>query len=265
MRKIFYWILIGIGALGIAATVVAACVSTGIGIGTVLPGCAGIVLIAYGVLHLKHPGPVIRNRIFRRIVVVIVCIGLLSFAAIETVITVWANTAAPEKNVNFVIVLGCGIFPDGELTRTLQNRLDGAYGYLETHKDALCIVSGGQGADEPFPEADAMKGYLMAKGIDQSRIVTEARSSSTEENLAFSLQIMEQDYPQLEKTVLIATSGYHVFRARLLAKTLGMDAYGLPCATPWPVFINGYMREYLSVINMAVFHIGGGVSFLRNG
>ncbi|MDD5017455.1 MAG: YdcF family protein [Eubacteriales bacterium] len=254
LKKTFYVLLIILGVLGIAATMTAFFVSTGITIGTWLPGAAGIVIAAYGLIHLKRPGPVIRQRALRIIVTVIVCIGILSFVVIEALIIAGAGADIQQKEADYVIVLGCGIFPDGSLTRTLKNRLDTAYEYLTEYEEALCVVSGGQGPTEPVPEAEAMRDYLVALGIDEDRITIEPKSTSTKENLSFSANIMRQEYPDL-KTAAVVTSDFHIFRAVMIAKNCGIDAFGLAAPTPWYTVINNYMREYVGVINTVLFQL----------
>lgn len=253
LKKIFYIALIVVGVLGILNTIFIIPVSSSISIGTLLPAMAGVVLAAYGLIKILRPGPIIPNKILRIVVTVCVVIGIISFAVIETLIVASAVSSDDDKEANFVIVLGCGIFKDGSLTLTLQNRLDAACDYLEIHEDTICIVSGGQGGHEPRPEGEAMKDYLISKGLDESRILVEARSTSTEENIKFSMELMDKGYPNLEKTAAIVTSDFHVFRSVMIAKDNGLNAFAIPCPTPFYVVANCYMREYLAIINTFLF------------
>jgi uncharacterized SAM-binding protein YcdF (DUF218 family) len=179
---------------------------------------------------------------------------MLTFVLVEMFIYAWAEHSPTEKNLDYIIVLGCGIFSDGSLTRTLQNRLDTAYDYLIAHEDVPCVVSGGQGPDEPMPEAEAMMDYLVSRGIEPARIVAEPASTSTYENLAFSKTMMQQSVSDTGR-VGIVTSDFHVFRSLMIAENQGIDAYGIPAPTPWYVAINCYMREYLGVVNTLLFQL----------
>ncbi|MGE5494298.1 MAG: YdcF family protein [Burkholderiales bacterium] len=254
LKKIFYIATVALGVLGVAATAVAALVSTGISTGVVLPGLAGAVLIAWGLKHILHPGPVIGIKWLRIAVTVIICIGLLSFAAIEAMIIAFPADDAPES-VNFVIVPGCAIFPDGRLTLTLKNRLDAAYSYLVENEGAICIVSGGQGRREPTTEAEAMKNYLVSRGIDPSRIALEGNSFDTQDNMSQSSALMDNMFPGKKKTAVVATSDFHVLRAVTLARNNGIEAYGISAPTPWYIAVNYYMREYISVLKMALIDL----------
>jgi uncharacterized SAM-binding protein YcdF (DUF218 family) len=119
--------------------------------------------------------------------------------------------------------------------------------------DAVCLVSGGQGANETMPEAIVMKNWLTDHGIDESRIYMEENSHSTSENIRFSKEKLES-LGLSDKTVVGVSTAFHLPRIQLLAKR-----YGLPMTligAPSPSFANHYVsmvREYLSYIKMALF------------
>ena len=254
LKKIYYIILIVLGTAGIAATVVSLFVSAAITIGTIMPGAAGIVIGTYGLIHVLRPGHIIRKKTLRMIITVVVCIGIAVFAVIEGVIIYWANTDTSFQDADYVIVLGCGVFPDGRLSLTLKNRLDTAYGYLVRHEDTLCIVSGGQGTNEPLPEAEAMKAYLIGLGLNESRIRVETTSTSTKENIAHSVAIMQQVDPDMRHAGIV-TSDFHVFRSVIIAKSEGLNAFGIAAPTPWYISVNCYMRECIGVIHSVLFEL----------
>lgn len=263
LKKVLCWALIVLGAIGIFATAAALFVTNGANIGTVLPGLSGAILIAYGIFRLKAKRPLFRNKAMRIIVTAVICLGLALFIFVEALIIFASCAPEPEEEAGVVIVLGCGIFPNGRLSLSLKSRLDAAYEYLAAHGDTLCIVTGGQGDNEPRSEADAMKDYLGSRGIAQNRIYTETKSTSTEENLSNALIIMRG--LGIEKSLAaIATNDYHVYRATMLAGEMGLRAFGLPAKTPLLVRLGSYMRESLAVVNTWAFHVGSGNTFLEN-
>ncbi len=90
-----------------------------------------------------------------------------------------------------VIVLGCQV--KGETpTPMLCDRLNAALELLESNPNAVCVVSGGQGPQEHISEAEAMRRYLNERGIADKRIITEPLSTSTEENLRFSAELLSE-------------------------------------------------------------------------
>lgn len=255
LKKVFYIALLVLGTAGIASTAFAAFMSTGISVGTVLPGAAGLVFIAYALIHILRPGNIIKIKALRFIIISLVVIGLLSFIAVESLIIIAENTCSRDENANFVIIPGAGIFSDGRLTKTLTNRLDTAFEYLIVHENAICFVSGGKGENEPYTEAMAMKEYLVERGLPASRIIEEQNSSDTLQNMEFCSAMMDDLFPGVEKSAVIITSGYHVFRALFLARNNGIKASAIAAPTAWYAVINNYLREYAGVLHSWVFEL----------
>lgn len=249
MKKFILYLLIAIGILGIIDTILVIPISTGIGYGTLMPAGIGICLIVFSILKLiRKDKPIIKHKILRRVITTLVCLGILVFALTETLLVASAAKYKTNKeDNNYVIVLGCGVFANGNLTLTLMNRLDAAKEYLDAHPDTLCIVSGGQGPNEPTSEAFAMKKYLLGKDIDTERIILEDQSTSTKENLLFSMKVMEKYNPDLEKTAAIVTNDFHMFRSLMLAKHIGIKSSGIVCPTPYYIRLNCYLREFLAM------------------
>lgn len=244
-KKCLFIAVIAFGGVIILWSILAAMSSVGISIGMLAPAAAGAVLIAWAIWHLITSKPVLKPKWLRIAVIAFVCVGIAAILMLETLMLAAAGTT-PEKPADTVIVLGCGIFPDGKLTVSLKNRLDAAYDYLENHPNACVIVSGGQGDNEPIAEADAMQNYLKLKGIEPSRIYAEDKSTSSEENLAYSLEIIKEY--NLSKAVAIVTSDYHIYRALQLANELGYTGYGIPSPTPWRVWLSCHVREWLAIV-----------------
>lgn len=146
------------------------------------------------------------------------------------------------ENFDFVVVLGAQTHGD-QPSRTLRERLDLAYDYLTAHPQAHVVVSGGQGPDEDYTEAEVMRSYLIGRGIAPDRILKEEQASNTRENLYNSQQIAQENGLDTSR-VLIITSEFHMNRARFIAYDLGMSPYGITSTTT-PKFLqwNYYLRE----------------------
>lgn len=248
-RKFFLLLLLLIGVLGIADTVLLIPVTSSITLGMAFPAGFGIVLIAFSVLNLTKQKPYFKNKTLLRIIAAVLAAGALFFFVIEAFIWQGAHSKEAEHTeANFVVVLGCGIFPDGRLTLALKNRLDAAYDYMQKYPDSVCVVSGGQGANEPVPEGQAMAEYLLEKGMDESRVLREEKATSTRENLLYSYGIITSAYPDGEKSVAVVSSDFHMFRVKFLAKRFDIDAIGIPSPTSWYIRPNCYIREFFAVV-----------------
>ncbi len=186
---------------------------------------------------------------------IVLCIFALALAAgcivviIESTLMYKAAKKTPPADAT-VIVLGCKVYGDRP-SIMLQRRLDAAYDYLKANPGSLCIVSGGQGADEPVSEADCMYAYLLEKGISADRLYKEARSTSTRENLLFSEEIIRAE--KMNTTIALVTNEFHEYRASLVARDLGLENYSIPGATPAWLFPTYYLRELYGIMYEWVF------------
>ena len=157
----------------------------------------------------------------------------------------------PEPNKDFLIVLGCGLRPDGAPTPLLQGRLDRALSFYQkqkasTGRELIFITSGGQGPDETISESAAMKHYLMEHGVPESRIVEEDQSSDTFENMKFSKEKIIEIDPS--GRIAFSTTNYHVFRSGLFARRVKMRAVGIGAKTKWYFWPNAAVREFVGLL-----------------
>ena len=156
---------------------------------------------------------------------------------------------APDKD--FLIVLGCGLKPDGTPTPLLQGRLDRALRFAqrqeaETGKRLTFVASGGQGPDEAVAESAAMKRYLMDRGVPAERIIEEDRSTNTLENMRFSKEKIQALDPGAR--IAFSTTNYHVFRSGLFARRVKMRAVGMGAPTKWYFWPNAAVREFAGLL-----------------
>ena len=157
----------------------------------------------------------------------------------------------PDKDKDFLIILGCGLRKDGTPTPLLKGRCDRALAFdkkqkEETGKELIFITSGGQGENEANSESIAMKRYLMENGVPEERIVEEDKSTDTFENMKFSkAKILERGE---NAKIAFATTNYHVFRSGLFARRVKMRAVGIGARTKWYFWPNAAVREFVGLL-----------------
>jgi len=204
------------------------------------------LLGCYGLLYLlvkKYGKPV---RIARTVLNICVCIGVAVVAVTEGFV-IHASLGDPDKSCRYMVVLGCMVRDDGPSV-SLQNRIDAAYDYLTEHPQVIAIVSGGQGQDEPMTEAQCMYEHLVEMGIDPDRVWIEDQATSTWGNLQLSLALIEEKTGTRPHTIGLLSSEYHLFRASLQAKDLGLETVGIPAKTTLPLdALNHFLREVAGV------------------
>ena len=219
--------------------------------GLVLVGFSALT-VCYRLIHLLSAHALTAAKFLHLLLTACVCLGLLA-ALITGAVIYHASLGSAGTPCDYVIVLGCGV-NGTEPSLSLQNRIDAAYAYLTAHPDAVCVVSGGQGPGEDMTEAACMKRELTQMGIDPDRIWEEDQSTSTIENLTFSLAVIEDQAGTRPDTVGIVSSEYHLYRASLMAKSLGVSSVGIPGKTTWfTLWANYHMREIVAVWAYLIF------------
>lgn len=215
---------------------------------------AGLILFLGGMIIKRKPeilGSLWDEKVCRYIICGIAGIlaVLLLLILLETVCIVKATIRKPEKDA-VVVILGCKIYGENA-SLTLISRLEAAARYLKKYPQSRCIVSGGQGSDEPISEAECMYRYLIRQGISPSRIIKEDKSTSTRENLTYSLEILcskEQKDGWEKRKIAIATSEFHQYRASRIADSLGIRHGAISAATPWWLLPTFYVRELYGIL-----------------
>lgn len=184
----------------------------------------------------------------------------------------------PDKDKDFIIVLGCGIRKDGTPTPLLRGRLDRALEFARrqeelTGKQPIFVTSGGQGKNEIVSESACMKRYLMEKGVPEERIIEEDKSNDTAQNMRFSKEKIAAVDPAGK--VAYSTTNYHVFRSGLCARRVKMRAVGMGASTKWYFWPNAAVREFVGLltehrgkqaailISLIVFYIAATILYYR--
>ena len=179
--------------------------------------------------------------------------ALLIAALFVAVMFVFIAVRGSKNTVTFnedcVLVLGCGIRGETILP-TLQLRLDKCVEYLQRNPSALVIVSGGQGRNEDISEAEAMKRYLVSKGIGAAQIVEENRSRNTEQNFQYSKELIDKHFSSTSFSVACITSNYHAYRAKKTAEKADLSIAQYNSGSLCYLYPSAYFREMLSICKM---------------
>ena len=145
-----------------------------------------------------------------------------------------------------MIILGAGLINGDKVSKLLSDRIDRAIAvYHRCGKHPILIPSGGQGNDEKIPEAEAMKAYLLEKGIPEADIVLEDKSTTTYENLTNSKRLI--DSREGEKNTALVSSNYHVYRALRYCGKIGLKCTGIGGHTAFYYWPSAVIREYIAV------------------
>jgi uncharacterized SAM-binding protein YcdF (DUF218 family) len=184
------------------------------------------------------------GRLFLRILSILLsCI--LALAIVLAVLIFGAALRQPSEQ-GTMIVLGAQV--NGSVPSImLEERLRRAESYLKEHTDVPCIVSGGQGALEDISEAQAMADWLEDHGIAKDRIILESESTSTEENLFFSAEVLRKE--NLPESVILVTNEFHEYRAMYYAKKAGLTPSPASAGTRIWLFPTYFVREMYGILS----------------
>lgn len=171
-----------------------------------------------GFYYNNFPGGILMKLLLRFIEILIV-IFVTVVITLEYQIISFALYEKPKKS-DVIIVLGCAVYGK-KPSPFFKERLDEALRLYKEGYGKYIIVSGGKGPGENISEAEAGKEYLLKNGIPEKIILTDNKSFSTYENLFYSKEIMDKNSL---KTAIIISNKFHLKRASVIAKRIGIDA-----------------------------------------
>lgn len=202
----------------------------------------GLLGLLSGSRYLALPAKILKIMMIMGII-----LGMISFVIVESIIVQNAKSD-PTEDCHYVLVLGAGLHGKTP-SLILSSRLQRAYQFLQQNPNTTAVLCGGRGPNETITEAEAMKQYLISKGIPSDRLILENRSRSTDQNIKFAGQILDWLEGPIHHKVVIITNDFHLYRAKKLALDYKMIPAGISVPTPDYYFLkyNYFLREYFSV------------------
>jgi vancomycin permeability regulator SanA len=121
-----------------------------------------------------------------------------------------------------IIVLGAAVWPDGQPSPALRRRVAHAVQAFRADQGRRLLMTGGMGKHPPA-EAHLMRQLALDAGVATSCILVEDRATSTLQSALRCSRILRQ---RGWSTALIVTDRYHLRRALLVFRSLGIQACG---------------------------------------
>lgn len=240
--------LFGLGIACVLASLLSALAIFGLTFGTIFIMAVGIFIVFFGLTYAKMNDAKLDRQmfLFRSFLTGVMLLGILSFTWIE-ILVFQAARSDSVVNTKYAVVLGAGLRGD-QPSRTLKTRLDKGIEYLRENPEAQIVVAGGLGPAKSLSEAEVMKRYLTAQGIDENRILLEEKSTTTDENLKFTKELIIAREGVPVQSISVVTSDYHLYRAKLIAGKYYPQVQGLAAESPLLLKINYAIREYFAVV-----------------
>jgi vancomycin permeability regulator SanA len=126
-----------------------------------------------------------------------------------------------RRGFNYIIVFGAAVGSDGTPSAVLRHRLGAAMKWAEGRSRVRFLVTGGLG-DHPPAEADAMRSYLLERGVQDRMIMTEPTGLDTLSSAVRCIEILERRSDA--DSVVLCSSSFHLPRCWLIFRALGFAA-----------------------------------------
>ena len=186
-------------------------------------------------------------------VVVIVVVG---FTAVRVWQVARQDSRAPA---DAIVVLGASQF-DGRPSSVFRSRLDHAKALYDAHVAPVVVTVGGNRQGDRFTEAGTGAAYLRSQGVARDAVVELAVGRDTLSSLrAIAAEAARRSW----RDVLLVTDPWHSYRARAMAREVGLHAATSPTRSG-PVVqgrsseVRYIARETMAYLYFRVFGRGAG-------
>jgi vancomycin permeability regulator SanA len=153
--------------------------------------------------------------------------------------------AAEIRSRPVALVFGASVYGK-TLSATLERRVDTAVALHRAGRVSRILVSGDNSSTH-YNESDAMRRYVISRGVPEADVVSDFAGFSTYETLYRAREIFGVTRP------VLVTQGYHLPRAIYIARRLGMDPVGVAAPGPDGVVASGLARARETLASVKAF------------
>lgn len=149
------------------------------------------------------------------------------------------DQASQLADVDCILVLGCKVGADGTLSHMLEDRLRQGVALYDLGAAPKLLMSGDHGTAE-YDEVDAMKRYAVDANIPSSDVFMDHAGFSTYESIYRAKEVFGVE------RVIIVTQEYHLYRALMIARRMGLEAYGV--AVNYRTYVGQTSRDIREIL-----------------
>ncbi len=174
------------------------------------------------------------------IAAIFLVLGLNRYVQLSTQSRILTNhEAAALEDVDCILVLGCGVWDNGQPSHMLEDRLKRSIEVYNGGGAPKLLMSGDHGRED-YDEVGVMKQFAIDAGIPSEDIFMDHAGFSTYESLYRAKEIFGA------KKIIIVSQTYHLYRALHIADALGIEAYGV--GADYRSYQNQTMRELREIL-----------------
>jgi uncharacterized SAM-binding protein YcdF (DUF218 family) len=149
-----------------------------------------------------------------------------------------------------IVVLGAAQY-NGRPSPVLKARLDHTFDLFTRGYAHSIITTGGYGPDPNFSEAHVSTQYLIKRGVDPSRIVTDQGSGTSYDSIQAAAALM---HAKGWKSALVVSDGFHLYRLKKMFEDSGIHAYTSPAPNS-PIEVASSQRLWHSLREVLLFSV----------
>src|SRR5215212_9411161 len=153
------------------------------------------------------------------------CVAALVVTGLVLVIAIYRQARTDQaRPAQAIVILGTAQY-NGWPGPVFQARLDRAIELWRAGYAPLLVVTGGKMPGDGYTEAEAAWTYLTDAGVPAEAIVAENAASDTWESMQGIAALLQ---PLGIGQVIVVSDGFHLFRSRMMARDVGLQAWGSP-------------------------------------
>ena len=147
----------------------------------------------------------------------------------------------------YMIILGTTV-EGSEPSPMLSDRIKAAVKYMEENPDVVAIATGYKAEGADISEAQCIYNGLTEAGISPNRIRMDDQATSTRENFQYAVALLEEELGRVPHNIGVLSSEFHLLRAKMIAKSYGIDAVTIAAHTSdTKAFMTYFVREIFMV------------------
>jgi SanA protein len=143
--------------------------------------------------------------------------------------------AVPERRVG--IIFGAHIYTNNHLSDMLIDRMETGIDLYHAGKVDVLLLTGDR-ASPDYDEPEAMRRYAIARGVPDSALVLDGHGLRTYDSCYRAYHVYGVDQ------AILITQNFHLDRALMTCRMLGIDAVGVAADYQRPV---GYERHFMLI------------------
>ena len=163
----------------------------------------------------------------KRILLFLICMGVLAVCGVwlmscesETAARILSAEEAAKQDADCILVLGCGVRPDGTPSLMLTDRLETGIALYRAGVAEKLLMSGDHGTED-YDEVNTMKRIAKESGVPSADIFMDHAGFSTYDSVYRAKEIF-----CVEK-VIIVSQRYHLPQALYVAEKSGRGCLAL--------------------------------------